>query len=87
MSAVDCANHEAHTASAGDSHPRTTTLCLPIEVGAALWWAWAVYAWLTSTTDVDEGGVRDIATTPATAASPTISPTSAAVSRETSRRR
>jgi low temperature requirement protein LtrA len=25
---------------------------------AALWWAWAVYAWLTSATDVDEGGVR-----------------------------
>ena len=25
---------------------------------AALWWAWAAYAWLTSTTDVDEGGVR-----------------------------
>jgi low temperature requirement protein LtrA len=25
---------------------------------AALWWAWGVYAWLTSATDVDEGGVR-----------------------------
>jgi low temperature requirement protein LtrA len=25
---------------------------------AALWWAWAAYAWLTSATDVDEGGVR-----------------------------
>jgi low temperature requirement protein LtrA len=25
---------------------------------AALWWAWEVYAWLTSTMDVDEGGVR-----------------------------
>lgn len=25
---------------------------------AALWWAWTVYAWLTSATDVDEGGVR-----------------------------
>ena len=25
---------------------------------AALWWAWAVYAWLTSAMDVDEGGVR-----------------------------
>jgi low temperature requirement protein LtrA len=25
---------------------------------AALWWAWAAYAWLTSTMDVDEGGVR-----------------------------
>jgi low temperature requirement protein LtrA len=25
---------------------------------AALWWAWTGYAWLTSTLDVDEGGVR-----------------------------
>jgi low temperature requirement protein LtrA len=25
---------------------------------AALWWAWSVYAWLTSTIDVDEGGIR-----------------------------
>ena len=25
---------------------------------AALWWAWTAYAWLTSATDVDEGGVR-----------------------------
>jgi low temperature requirement protein LtrA len=25
---------------------------------AALWWAWAVYAWLTSAMNVDEGGVR-----------------------------
>src|SRR5829696_7725884 len=25
---------------------------------AALWWAWSAYAWLTSATDVDEGGVR-----------------------------
>ncbi len=25
---------------------------------AALWWAWSVYAWLTSAIDVDEGGVR-----------------------------
>ncbi len=25
---------------------------------AALWWAWAVYAWLTSATDVDDGSVR-----------------------------
>ena len=24
----------------------------------ALWWAWSTYAWLTSATDVDEGGVR-----------------------------
>jgi low temperature requirement protein LtrA len=25
---------------------------------AAIWWAWSTYAWLTSATDVDEGGVR-----------------------------
>jgi low temperature requirement protein LtrA len=25
---------------------------------AALWWAWGVYAWLTSAIDIDEGGVR-----------------------------
>jgi low temperature requirement protein LtrA len=25
---------------------------------AAVWWAWATYAWLTSAIDVDEGGVR-----------------------------
>jgi low temperature requirement protein LtrA len=25
---------------------------------AALWWAWSVYAWLSSSLDVDEGGVR-----------------------------
>jgi low temperature requirement protein LtrA len=25
---------------------------------AALWWAWNGYAWLTSATDIDEGGVR-----------------------------
>jgi low temperature requirement protein LtrA len=25
---------------------------------AALWWAWTVYAWLSSALDVDEGGVR-----------------------------
>ncbi|HWM13618.1 MAG TPA: low temperature requirement protein A [Gaiellaceae bacterium] len=25
---------------------------------AALWWAWSVYAWLTSALDVDEGGIR-----------------------------
>jgi low temperature requirement protein LtrA len=29
-----------------------------ILVLAALWWAWSVYAWLTSAMDVDEGGVR-----------------------------
>jgi low temperature requirement protein LtrA len=25
---------------------------------AAVWWAWTGYAWLTSTLNVDEGGVR-----------------------------
>ena len=25
---------------------------------AAVWWAWGTYAWLTSTLDIDEGGVR-----------------------------
>jgi low temperature requirement protein LtrA len=25
---------------------------------AAIWWAWTTYAWLTSSIDVDEGGVR-----------------------------
>jgi low temperature requirement protein LtrA len=25
---------------------------------AAVWWGWSVYAWFTSTIDVDEGGVR-----------------------------
>src|SRR5215468_2976756 len=25
---------------------------------AAVWWSWTGYAWLTSTLDVDEGGVR-----------------------------
>jgi low temperature requirement protein LtrA len=29
-----------------------------VLVLAALWWAWSVYAWLTSAMDVDEGGVR-----------------------------
>jgi low temperature requirement protein LtrA len=27
-------------------------------VVAAVWWAWRLYAWLMSTIDVDEGGVR-----------------------------
>jgi len=31
---------------------------LGMLVLAALWWAWSAYAWLTSATDVDEGGVR-----------------------------
>ena len=25
---------------------------------AAVWWAWTGYSWLTSTLDVDEGGIR-----------------------------
>ena len=29
-----------------------------ILVLGALWWAWAAYAWLTNTINVDEGGVR-----------------------------
>ncbi|HEY7875456.1 MAG TPA: low temperature requirement protein A [Actinomycetota bacterium] len=29
-----------------------------VLVLAAIWWAWDVYAWLTSTLDVDEGGIR-----------------------------
>lgn len=29
-----------------------------ILVLAAIWWAWDVYAWLTSALDVDEGGIR-----------------------------
>lgn len=29
-----------------------------VLVLAALWWAWDVFAWLTSALDVDEGGVR-----------------------------
>lgn len=35
-----------------------TGLLRGMLVLAALWWAWNVYAWLTSTIDVDEGGVR-----------------------------
>ncbi len=35
-----------------------TGLLRAMLVLAALWWAWNVYAWLTSTMDVDEGGVR-----------------------------
>jgi low temperature requirement protein LtrA len=34
---------------------------------AVLWWAWTGYAWLTSTIDVDEGGVRIVVLAAATA--------------------
>ena len=33
-------------------------VCRGLLVLMALWWAWTAYAWLTSATDVDEGGVR-----------------------------
>jgi low temperature requirement protein LtrA len=39
-------------------NPTWTGVLRGMLVLAALWWAWAVYAWLTSTIDVDEGGVR-----------------------------
>jgi low temperature requirement protein LtrA len=29
-----------------------------VLIVAAIWWAWTLYAWLTSTVDVDDGGVR-----------------------------
>jgi low temperature requirement protein LtrA len=29
-----------------------------VLIVAAIWWAWTLYAWLTSTIDVDDGGVR-----------------------------
>ena len=39
-------------------HPSWGGLLRGMLVLAALWWAWTGYAWLTSTLDVDEGGVR-----------------------------
>jgi low temperature requirement protein LtrA len=39
-------------------HPTWAGVLRGMLVLAALWWAWTVYAWLTSATDVDEGGVR-----------------------------
>jgi low temperature requirement protein LtrA len=39
-------------------HPTWGGLLRGMLVLAALWWAWNVYAWLTSAMDVDEGGVR-----------------------------
>jgi low temperature requirement protein LtrA len=38
--------------------PTWTGVLRGVLVLAALWWAWSTYAWLTSTIDVDEGGVR-----------------------------
>jgi low temperature requirement protein LtrA len=40
------------------SRPTWTGVLHGMLVLAAVWWAWSVYAWLTSTIDVDEGGVR-----------------------------
>ena len=40
------------------SHPTWGGVLRGMLVLAALWWAWNVYAWLTSAADVDEGGVR-----------------------------
>ncbi|HET9324555.1 MAG TPA: low temperature requirement protein A [Gaiellaceae bacterium] len=39
-------------------HPTWAGVFRGMLVLAALWWAWSTYAWLTSTMDVDEGGVR-----------------------------
>src|ERR687888_1054420 len=38
--------------------PTARGLLRGMLVLVALWWAWTGYAWLTSTMDVDEGGVR-----------------------------
>ncbi len=38
--------------------PTWTGILRAMLVLAALWWAWNVYAWVTSAMDVDEGGVR-----------------------------
>jgi low temperature requirement protein LtrA len=40
------------------SHPTWGGVLRGMLVLAALWFAWNVYAWLTSAADVDEGGVR-----------------------------
>jgi low temperature requirement protein LtrA len=40
------------------ARPTWTGVLHGMLVLAAVWWAWSVYAWLTSTIDVDEGGVR-----------------------------
>jgi low temperature requirement protein LtrA len=39
-------------------HPTWGGVLRGMLVLIALWWAWTGYAWLTSTMDVDEGGVR-----------------------------
>ena len=39
-------------------HPTWGGVLRGMLVLVALWWAWTAYAWLTSTMDVDEGGVR-----------------------------
>ena len=39
-------------------HPTWGGVLRGMLVLAALWWAWAGYSWLSSTVDVDEGGVR-----------------------------
>jgi low temperature requirement protein LtrA len=39
-------------------HPTWHGVFRGMLVLAAVWWAWTGYAWLTSTLDVDEGGVR-----------------------------
>ena len=39
-------------------HPTWSGVLHGMLVLVALWWAWTGYAWLTSTMDVDEGGVR-----------------------------
>ncbi len=39
-------------------HPTWGGVLRGMLVLVALWWAWTGYAWLTSTMDVDEGGVR-----------------------------
>jgi low temperature requirement protein LtrA len=44
------------TIFAGD--PTWSGVLRGMLVLAALWWAWAVYAWLTSAADIDEGGDR-----------------------------
>jgi low temperature requirement protein LtrA len=40
------------------NHPTWGGVLRGMLVLAAVWWAWSAYAWLTSTMDVDEGGVR-----------------------------
>src|ERR671919_651571 len=40
------------------SHPTWSGLAEGLLVLGMLWWAWAAYAWLTSTVNPDEGVVR-----------------------------